>query len=210
MANNSKLNPRNYFYNVKNRSAGTVLYSIPEDHVRRRFMPGETKRICYEELLHLSYQPGGREMMANFLQIQSEGVPKSLGIKTEPEYYMSEQDVIDLLKTGSLAQFLDCLDFAPAGVIELVKKFAVDLPLADYDKRQALKNKTGFDVDAAISNSGSEVDSKAEAEEKAAAAAPASGRRTNVSYSANTEHATEETTTTAPRTPKYNVITPTK
>ena len=178
----AKVNPKTYFYNVKNRSAGTVLYSIPEDHIRRRFTPGETKRISYEELLHLSYQPGGREMMANFLQIQSTGVPKSLGIKTEPEYYMSEQDVINLLKTGSLDAFLDCLDFAPAGVIELVKKFAVDLPLADYDKRQALKNKTGFDVDAAVSNSGKEVDSKREAEEKAAQAAPPAGRRTVSKY----------------------------
>ena len=155
-------------------------------------MPGETKRISYDELLKLSYQPGGREMMANFLQIQSNGVPKSLGIKTEPEYYMSEQDVINLLKNGTLDEFLDCLDFAPVGVIELVKRFAVQLPLADYDKRQALKNKTGFDVDAAVSNSGTEVDSKQEAEEKAAAATPASARRTTSKYNV------VSTTTAAP------------
>lgn len=178
----TKLNPKTYFYNVKNRSAGVALYKIPEEGIVRRFMPGETKRISYDELLKLSYQPGGREMMANFLQIQSNGVPKSLGIKTEPEYYMSEQDVINLLKNGTLDEFLDCLDFAPVGVIELVKRFAVQLPLADYDKRQALKNKTGFDVDAAVSNSGTEVDSKQEAEEKAAAATPASARRTTSKY----------------------------
>ena len=177
-----KLNPRTYFYNVKNRNTGVVVYKIPEDNVQRRFMPGETKRICYEELLHLSYQPGGREMMANFLQIQSEGVPKSLGIKTEPEYYMSEEDVIKLLKTGTLDEFLDCLDFAPAGVIELVKQFAVSLPLADYDKRQALKSKTGFDVDAAIENSGREVESQREAEERATTAAASTGRRTTSKY----------------------------
>ena len=58
---------RKYFYNVKNRSAGIVKYTIPEDNIVRRFTPGETKRISYEELLHLSYQPGGREMMINFL-----------------------------------------------------------------------------------------------------------------------------------------------
>jgi len=44
-----------YYYKVKNRSAGVVLYKIPEDSVVRRFAPGETKRISYEELLHLSY-----------------------------------------------------------------------------------------------------------------------------------------------------------
>jgi hypothetical protein len=56
-----------YYYNVKNRSASTIVYKIPEDNLRRRFTPGETKRISYDELLKLSYQPGGKEMMANFL-----------------------------------------------------------------------------------------------------------------------------------------------
>lgn len=173
---------RIYYYNVKNRSAGAVLYKIPEDNIVRRFAPGETKRLSYEELLHLSYQPGGRELMANFLQIQSVGVPKSLGIKTEPEYYMSEQQVIELLKHGTMEQFLDCLDFAPVGVIELVKKFAVTLPLDNYEKRQALKAKTGLDVDAAIANSGLEPDAKEEQKIKAAVETPTTGRRTNANY----------------------------
>ena len=173
---------KKYYYNVKNRSAGVILYTIPEDKVRRRFTPGETKRISYEELLHLSYQPGGREMMQNFLQIQSEGVPKSLGINPEPEYYMSENDVIELLKNGSLDAFLDCLDYAPAGVIELVKKYSVDLPLTDFDKRTALKTKTGFDVDKAIANSGTEVDDATEKAVEKAASTPPTGRRTQTNY----------------------------
>jgi ethanolamine utilization protein EutQ (cupin superfamily) len=77
-----KMAKKVYYYNVKNRSSSIVVYSIPEDNIKRRFTPGETKRISYEELLHLSYQTGGMELMANFLQIQSIGVPKSLGIKT--------------------------------------------------------------------------------------------------------------------------------
>lgn len=171
-----------YYYNVKNRSGSIVTYTIPEDNVRRRFTPGETKRISYEELLHLSYQPGGRELMAAFLQIDSIQVPQSLGIKTQPEYYMSEQQVVDLLKHGNLDAFLDCLDFAPEGVLELVKKFSVELPLTDYDKRQALKAKTGFDVDAAIANAGKEADAQIEENRIREAAAPASGRRTTTNY----------------------------
>ena len=170
-----------YYYNVKNRSAGAVVYRIPEDGIRRYFAAGETKRISYDELFHLSYQPGGRELMANFLQIQSEGVPRSLNIKTEPEYYMSERDVIELIKNGSLDQFLDCLDFAPVGVIDLIKKFAVTVPLSDYEKRQALKEKTGFDVDAAIANSGLEPERGASEEEKPSSA-PATTRRTTTNY----------------------------
>jgi len=169
-----------YYYNVKNRSAGRVIYKIPEDNVRREFAPGETKRISYPELLHLSYQPGGRELMANFLQIQSEGVLNSLNIRTEPEYYMSEKQVIDLLQNGSLEAFLDCLDFAPQGVIDLIKKFSVSLPLSDYSKRQALKEKTGFDVDAAITNSGEEPAENVN--ENKIQTAPAGGRRTSTNY----------------------------
>ena len=117
-------------------------------------------------------------MMQNFLQIQSEGVPKSLGINTEPEYYMSENDVIELLKNGTLDAFLDCLDFAPTGVQELIKKFAVELPLTDFEKRAALKTKTGFDVDKAIANARQEPDEATEKAVEQKAAAPATGRRT--------------------------------
>ena len=54
------------------------------------------------------------------------------------------------MQTGSIEEFLDCLDFAPPGVIDLIKKLSVSLPLADIPKRQALKTKTGFDCDAAL------------------------------------------------------------
>ena len=37
------------------------------------------------------------------------------------EVFMTEKEVIDLIKTGSLDAWLDCLDFAPNGVIEMIK-----------------------------------------------------------------------------------------
>lgn len=152
------------FCNVKNRSASIIIYRIPEEGIRREFAPGEVKRIELAELEKLNYQQGGKEIIGHFLQVQSEKVMNDLGIKTEPEYNMSEQQVAELLKSGSLDAFLDCLDFAPVGVIDLVKKYSVMLPLQDYDKRKALKEKTGFDVDAALRNIEAEkAESKAEA-----------------------------------------------
>lgn len=149
---------------VKNRSASRIVYRIPEMGIRREFSPTETKKISYEELEKLSYQPGGLAIMTNFLQIQDAPAIAELGIHAEPEYHMSEHQIIDLIKTGSLDAFLDCLDFAPVGIIDLVKKYAVSVPLADYEKRKALKEKTGFDVDAALKNIAAE---KAEEEAKA-------------------------------------------
>ena len=137
-------------YNVKNRSAGIATYKIPELGIRRSFQPGEIKKISVEELEKLTYRPGGMALLANFLQIMDAEAINMVGLKPQPEYHMSEQDIVKLMKEGSLDEFLDCLDFAPPGVIDLIKKLSVSLPLSDIQKRQALKAKTGFDCDAAL------------------------------------------------------------
>ncbi len=147
-------------YNVKNRSDGTVVYSLPEHSIRREFMAGESKKVKFFELEQLSYIPGGRNLMANYLQISDTEVLEDLGIPAEPEYFLSEEQVIELVKSGSVEAFLDCLDFAPDGVINLVKKYAVELPMTDTQKRRALKAKTGFDVDAAVRNNEPDIDPK--------------------------------------------------
>ena len=135
---------------VKNRGASHVSYRIPEDGIRRSFAPGETKEISYKELEKLTFQPGGMMILTNYLQLIEQDALNAFGIRTEPEYHMSEADVAKLIKTGSVDAFLDALDFAPVAVIELIKKLSVDIPLMDMAKRKALKEKTGFDVDAAL------------------------------------------------------------
>lgn len=178
---------------VKNRSASLAVYSIPEINIRREFAPGETKNITYGELEKLSYQPGGRTIMQNFLQIIDPEVTGDLGINREPEYDLSEQQIVDLMTKGSLDAFLDCLDFAPVGVIDLIKKFSVSLPLNDIDKRDALKKKTGFDVTVALANM------QKEKEDMDAPAVESKERRVK------TESAPEGRRTI----PKYNVVQPT-
>lgn len=137
---------------VKNRSAGMVVYRIPEENIRREFQPAEIKKIAFSELEKLTYQPGGRTLLENFLQITDEKVIEDFSMQTENEYFMSEEQIVDLLTNGSIEAFLDCLDYAPIGVIDLVKKFAISLPLNDMPKREALKEKTGFDVTVALEN----------------------------------------------------------
>lgn len=177
----------NKIYNVKNRSASVVVARIPEYGIRREFAPGETKKIKFDELEKLSYQPGGRELMANFLQIMEDEVNDELGVHRENEYYMNEQQIIDLLKNGTIPAFEDCLDFAPMGVIDLVKEFAVSLPLTDTIKIRILKDKTGFDVEKALANAAAD---KAPDEPTASAstATTTSGRRTNTNYKVVTKN----------------------
>lgn len=135
---------------VKNRSSSMVVYSVPEMGIRREFAPSEIKRIGMDELTALSYVPGGMNLIRKHLFIQDEEALEEMSVKVEPEYYLDEKGVIDLLEHGSLDAFLDCLDFAPQGVLDLIKKHAVALPVNDNRKRDAIKNKMGFDVTAAL------------------------------------------------------------
>lgn len=160
-------------YNVKNRSSSTVVYKIPETNLRREFAPGETKRISFGELEKLTYQTGGRILLEQFLQIMDEDVTSNLNVKREVEYDMSEAQVRDLLLNGSLDAFLDALDFAPIGVIDLIKVLAVKLPLTDLNKRRALLEKTGFDVDKAIQH----IEEEYQEQEQEHITPPASERR---------------------------------
>lgn len=162
---------------IKNRSRGSAGYLIPElgdrRNIRREFGPGETKEISVDEFRALEFIPGGKKLIKNYFQILEKDELDRMNINPEPEYFMNDEDIIDLLNTGSLDSFLDALDFAPVGVIDLIKKYAVSLPLNDYQKRQALLKKTGFNVDNALRI-------KAESMEEDEASAPTKQRRVKV------------------------------
>lgn len=183
------------YCNVKNRSGSHIVYSIPEMGVRRSFAPGETKKLTYEELEKLTYQPGGTALLASYLQISDVQAVNNLNMRVEPEYYMDERQVAQLLATGSLDQFLDTLDFAPEGVIDLIKRYAISMPLMDLQKREALKKKTGLDVTKALENIQAE---KEDDEEKSIDDSRAPKQRR-----VKQEEAPAGRRTTAP---KYNVV----
>ena len=137
---------------VLNRDNGAVVYAIPEmNGLKRVYQAGETKEITFEEIEKLSYIPGGMELLQDCLVIldNDEAIKEILG-HVEPEYSYTKEDVINLMKNGSLDEFLDCLDFAPEGVKDLIKTLSVELPLNDVAKREAILNKLGFNVDNAI------------------------------------------------------------
>ena len=163
---------------ITNRCGGMAIYKIPEHGIRREFMAGETKQVPYEELVWLSYQPGGRNMMQNTFLIEEVKATQELNIHTEPEYFMTEADVEKMLLYGSVDELKDALDFAPTGVIQIIKDKAVSLPIYDMLKRQAILEMTGFDVTSAIANSAPDEDDVVEA--------PAATRRVRRESSAET------------------------
>lgn len=186
---------KNTVVTVVNKFGGTVSYKVPEMGIQRHFYPSESKEITYEELEKLSFSPGGKVLLKEYLEITDEEVAKSIFNKdSEPEYHYSKEDVKQLLISGSLDQFLDCLDFAPDAIKDMVKDLAVDLPLNDMAKRQAIQEKLNFDVTKAIEIKNTKFDGEAEA----ADSSTATGRRA-APMSSNV--------TTAPSGRRYKPIT---
>ena len=188
-------------YSVKNRSASTVIYSIPEmNNLRREFRPGEIKSVTGSELIQLSYRPGGRRIIENYLLINNEEVLDGLNMEVEPEYKLDEAGVVKLLRDGSEDQLIDCLNFAPEGVKDLVKAVALAMPLNDLNKCKIIKDMLGYDV-LFVRSTNEQI-----AKESGAEAAPAPAKKRRVT---STSSATKQTTTTAKRktrkvaTPEY-------
>lgn len=183
---------------VTNRDSGRVGYKIPELGVERQFTAGERKEITFNELERLSFMPGGQKLLSDYLTVDSREALNLLGIETEPEYFYTKEDIKRLMTFGSLDEFLDCLDFAPSGVLDMIKDMAVNLPLNDMEKRKAILDKLSFDVNKAIEIKNTKFDGETKTEEpstekpvrRAATNAETAGRRT--------------------ATPKYNIVSTAK
>lgn len=139
---------------VLNRDNGTVHYDIPDLRIVRTFQPNETKVITFEEIEKLSYIPGGMRLLKDYLMIQNKEAYEAIfNVNTDdadPEYFYTKEEVRTLLTEGSMDQLIDCLNFAPKSVIDLVKEEAVALPLNDVAKRDVIYEKTGFNITKAL------------------------------------------------------------
>ncbi len=136
---------------VQNRDFGTVGYTIPDlNNLHREFQPNEVKYIPFDELFKLYQVPGGAYILENYLIIDNQEVIDEIVGQVEPEYFYTETEIIDLMKNGSIDEFEDCLNFAPKGVLDLIKELSVRLPLNDVAKRDLILKKLGFSVASAI------------------------------------------------------------
>ena len=182
---------------VTNRSASRVFYAVPELGIKsRQFEPGETKRISYAELEGLGFMPGGMELIRDYLLIKDEEARDELVGNVEPEYNMTEKEVRELILTGSMDEWLDALDFAPEGVIDLIKNLSVAIPLSDTNKMKAFQDKKGVNLERMIrarqeelaeAEQGNQAAVEKKTAEKAVAAVPAGRRTTGSKYQTQTQ-----------------------
>lgn len=178
---------------VTNRDDGPVGYYVPDLRQSRRFTAGETKEVPLEELKKLYAIPGGDILIKDFLCIHDAEVYKEIvNENTEPEYFYTDEDIKTLLKSGTLDQLTDFLNFAPAGGIEVMKKLAVELPLDSNAKIDIIKEKIGYDVSNAI-----RIKKESE-DEDAATETHTSRRAAPINQKAESEDSTPKR--------KYNVV----
>lgn len=177
---------KNTLVKVRNRYDGTVGYDVPDMAIsHRNYYPGETKEVTFEELEKVAATPQGLVILKNYLVIEDKDVVKKLLYSVEPEYFYTEDDVKRILTTpNNYDAFLDCLDFAPDGVIDLIKDLAVSLPIHDDVKKNAIFEKTGFNVDNAIAaanaKTGAELDAEKEGKELPKQESSTPKRRVNI------------------------------
>lgn len=135
---------------VTNKSTGSSIYKLSTGF-RRELVAGETRTLPVSELVELIQMPGGRTMIENFLQVHDpEVLEYLLNGDVQNEYWLTKEMIPEWMESCSLDEFKDALDFAPIGTLDLIKDFAVKLPLNDYNKRQAIKDQLNFDVDTAV------------------------------------------------------------
>lgn len=138
---------------VWNRSIGGISYKIESLRISRSWeKKGDMIEVPMEELKELQYIPGGKKLMEKYMLIKDKDVCEELGMSLDPEYFYDEKDVKELLLNGTYEQLLDCLEFAPAGVLDQVRDLTITLPLDSAKKRQAISKALKIDIDSAIRN----------------------------------------------------------
>lgn len=137
------------YVTVKNRNNGYTGYTLPNG-VKRQFTLGQTRKIDINELKELRDCDGGEYILKNYLIIDDKNALEFLDLHPEPEYFYTEAEIKELLTTGSLDQLEDALNFAPQGVIDIIKDMGVKIELPDTRKRKMIFEKTGFSIDNAI------------------------------------------------------------
>ena len=135
---------------VTNRSGGSVGYTIDSLRVSRTFeKPGDFNFISVDELIELTTVPGGLRMLNDLLIIgNEEAVREVLGGEQPPEYNYGLKEIDYLLYEGEAGQLMDCLDYAPQGVLELIKDAAMKKLPNTTEKVAIINEKYGIDITA--------------------------------------------------------------
>ena len=158
---------------VRNLVDHMVVYKIDELNRRVVFNPFETKKVTVDELRRLNYQHGGQVLLHDYLCILNDELRQEFGIDpTVIEYDWTIEDIDAALTSRPIDELLDALEFGPEGIKNMLVDRAVQLKIPDTNRRKAIQEITGVDVNNMI-NFKEQID----AASPAAAEAPHTRRR---------------------------------
>ncbi len=153
---------------VRNLVDHMVVYKIDELNRRVVFNPFETKKVTVDELRRLNYQHGGQVLLHDYLCILNDELRQEFGIDpTVIEYDWTIEDIDAALTSRPIDELLDALEFGPEGIKNMLVDRAVQLKIPDTNRRKAIQEITGVDVNNMIN-----FKEQAETDEKKDAAAP--------------------------------------
>lgn len=132
----------------------TCGYIVELTGVRRSLPAHASFKVKASELRELNYQLGGQEILKNYIRVNNSALAKEFGVDVDdtPEYNWGRDEVKSCLESDDINILLDALDFAPAGIKQLIADMAVELEISDVNKRQAISKAMGIDVDSIIAN----------------------------------------------------------
>lgn len=138
---------------VYNRTGGSLAYNIEALRTIRHWpKPGDYLNIGIDELIELKTVPGGMYILEHCVKIDDDEALKAIfdDRDVEPEYKYGVEEVDYLLYEGTLEQLLDALDYAPEGVLDLIKTRSKNKLPNTTAKVSAINEKFGFDLNKVV------------------------------------------------------------
>lgn len=136
---------------IRNLCDHMVCYNIT-DGPRRELSPNQSIVVSAGELRQLNSDYGGSMLLKNYLQIQDTRLATEFGFDPEetPEYKWSRDDIDRVLLSEPIEVLEDALDFAPAGIVDLIVSRAIAIELPDNRKREVIYDMTGKNISKMI------------------------------------------------------------
>lgn len=110
---------------------------------RYSFGPQQAKTLSAEDLRSLAYVPGILTMFYDGkLRMDNMELCREFNIPTDiPEYDYTIEDIDRILVKEDIEVLMDVLDFAPEGILELVKNRAIALKIPSLEKRRVISER---------------------------------------------------------------------
>lgn len=149
---------------VRNRAKGSISYTIDSLRVTRVWTgTGTVINIPINELIELTTIPGGQKLLDKYLVIEdAEALTAIYDYDLAPEYAYGEAEIDYLLHAGTNEQLLDALDYAPQGVLDLIRGMAIKQIPDTTAKVNAINEKFQINLTTLIANAADDTETKEE------------------------------------------------